>query len=423
MQKGSTQELNNLAGVDRLVRIFLDLIAYDTTADYNSKAAPSSIGQLRLGAFLLAQLNKMDIQCHQTQEGVIISKIPATPGYEKAKKLCLLAHLDTSPDFSSENVNARLVKHYKGRGIELRKGLVLDHKICPELAAHVGDDIIVTDGNTLLGADDKAGVAILVMLMQSIVHNEDLVHGPLTIVFSVDEEIGKSCSYLDLHTIDSDFAVTIDGCQVGELDVATFNAMHCEVYVQGNSIHTSVAYKKLKNSLSIISEFIEALPRGELPQTTTGREGFYHPYSLNAKVHEAVLDLLVRDFEEQGMKARVAYLKEMAAYFNRKYGEGTVSLSFDVQYRNMHKVLKQHPLIVKLCKKAFAKSGVKVVENYVRGGTDGSNLSHMGLPCPNIFTGGLNAHGPYECLPVKAFNLAYLVTENLVKEVARYKGK
>lgn len=422
MQTGSTQDLNNLAGVDRLVRIFLDLIAYDTRADHEARGVPSSIGQLRLGAFLLAQLNKISIPCRQTPEGVIICRIPASPGLEHARRLCLLAHLDTSPDFSGANVAAQLVRSYRGQAVTLRSGLVLSPELCPALAAHAGDDLIVTDGTTLLGADDKAGVAILVLLMQSIVH-EGLEHGPLTVVFSVDEELGRSCDYINVEELECDFAVTIDGMQLGQLDVANFNAMRCQVQVTGRSLHTAEAYKQLRNAAAIAADFVRALPPGELPETTCGREGFYHLQQLHGTVAAAEAELLLRDFEEQGLQRRVRHLQDMADFFNRRHGPGTVTLSFEEQYRNMHKVLRRHPQIVRLCRRAYARAGVEVAEHFVRGGTDGAQLSHRGLPCPNIFTGVLNPHGPYECLPVKAFNLAYRVTENLVREVAATRSR
>lgn len=420
-QLANKKDFENLCGVDSLVNIFADLISYDTKATLNTKNVPSSIGQLRLGAHILNLLSKLNLPCEQTKDGVIICTIPASKGFEQAKSLALFAHLDTAPDASGENVNAMLVKNYQGGNIELANGLVIDDKISPALKNHVNEDIIVTDGTTLLGADDKAGVSILLSIAQNLV-TKDLNHGKIVIVFSVDEEIGKSSDYIDVEKLGCDFGVTIDGTNVGDLDIATFNAMMCKVTVDGVSIHTGCAYKKMKNALNICCEFVQNLPVNELPQTTKDLDGFYHAYNMQGSVQSAFCDILLRDFKDDGLQKRVAYLTDLATFLNQKY-DHCIKLEFINQYKNMQLVLQEHPLIVDLCKKAYADANIDVHEQYIRGGTDGSNLSFKGLPCPNIFTGGLNCHGPYECLPVNAFHSAYQVVENLIKEVALYKGK
>lgn len=419
MQKGSKKDLDNLSGLDPLVKIFLDLIAYDTQSDPNSKLVPSTVGQLRFGAYLLSVISKLGFKARQDQNGVITLKIEASEGFEKAKSLCIFAHMDTAPDCSGANINPSLVKNYQGYGIELDNGLILNDSVCKELKDYIGKDIIVTDGNTLLGADDKAGVACILHLLHNLKVNEHLKHGPLTIIFSVDEEIGLSTKYLDVKTIACDYGVTVDGTALGQLDIATFNAYGAIVSIKGLTVHTAVAYKTLKNAITIASEFMNLLPQDQTPETTYGEEGFYHVHNIEGSTNFCKLNMIIRDFSHQGMEQRLQFLQKAADFLNQKYGKDTVTLKIMFQYANMEQVLKEHPKIVDLLKQSYQEAGVLVIENKVRGGTDGANLSNQGLPTPNIFTGGLNCHGPYECLVVEAFNLSYKVLENLVKNMAQ----
>lgn len=416
MQSSSIKDLNDLCGVDRLVHIFLDLISYNTQANLESTMIPSSAGQLRLGAHILSLLQDLQVQATQTKDGVIICKLEASEGFEEAKHLCLLAHLDTACDYSGENIKASLVKNYKGAGIKLENGLILDDDISPNLKQHIGDDIIVTDGTTLLGADDKAGISILLLMLENLV-TSDIKHGPLTVIFSVDEEIGKSCNYIDVASLGCDFAVTIDGTALGELDIATFNAMSAQIKVKGKPIHTAVAYKKMVNACDVLVEFLHSIPYEQRAQTTYGKEGFYHVVSMQASMQEAKALILLRDFDIDNLYSRKEFLEQLKILFNNRYAD-CIDIDYTMQYKNMYDILQSKPQIVELCKNAYHKAQVKLIENYVRGGTDGSNLSYKGLPCPNIFTGALNCHGPYECLIVQAFHKAYDVVLNLVQDVA-----
>lgn len=417
MQKGDIKALEATLQQDDLLKQFIDLVAFDTQADYNSQDKPSSIGQLRLGAYLLKQLGNLKLKPVQTKEGVIIVKVPATVGYEGKESLCLMAHLDTAPDASGENVKPSLVKAYAGQGIELENGLILNDEICPELQHHIGEDIVVTDGTTLLGGDDKAGVAVLMQLLERCV-DDRVIHGPLTIVFSVDEEIGRSTKYIDLNEINCDFGVTIDGCEKGELDVATFNAMGVRVIFNGKVVHTAVAYGKLKNAIKMMARFIELLPAAEAPETTKDDEGFYHVHDASGSVEHAEVRMILRDFDADKLKARHAMVIKLVNQINAEFGAGSCTASFVDQYVNMEQFLKDKPQIVEYCRQAFARAGVKLIEKKVRGGTDGSNLSSRGLPCPNIFAGPLNCHGPYECLPVPSLQASYEVTKALVEVIA-----
>ena len=417
MQQGSKEALEAKLQEDELLKLFIDLIAFDTRADFTSQDKPSSIGQLRLGAYLLNRLADLKLKPVQTKEGVIITKIAASSGYENAEKLCLLAHLDTAPDASGADIKASLVTNYQGKGIELKNGAIIDHELSPELANHIGEDIVVTDGTTLLGGDDKAGIAVLMHLVQGLV-DDSIVHGPVTIVFSVDEEIGRSTKYLDLEVLDSDFAVTIDGCERGELDVATFNAEGAKIIFKGKVVHTAIAYGKLKNALKMMADFIKLLPENEAPETTKDDQGFYHVHDAMGNVEHAELMMILRDFEQEGLAQRHHKVEDMVDAINLKYGANSCEAIFVKQYENMGLVLKERPTIVNYCRAAFARAGVALIEKKVRGGTDGSNLSCRGLPCPNIFAGPLNCHGIYECLPVPSLHASYQVTKALVELVA-----
>lgn len=419
MQTGTSKDFDNLCGVDPLVKIFSDLIAFDTRADGSSKTVPSSVGQLRFGAYLSSTISELGYDSKQDEHGVITVKIPASDGCEKAKSLCLLAHMDTAPDCSGADVKPRLVRKYSGEGIKLDNGLRITSSFCPELSSHIGEDIIVTDGTTLLGADDKAGIACLLLLLRNLKTDSSLKHGPLKIIFSVDEEIGLSTRYLDVKDIACDYGITVDGTELGELDVATFNAYGAILNFHGTAVHTAVAYKNLVNAITLATEFISMLPRDEKPENTRGEEGFYHVHGIEGEVERAKLKMIIRDFTDEGMKKRLDFVKSAVEFLNNKYGQGRVELDLKFQYSNMEEVLKQNQEILDICTKAFKDAGVKVVLNRVRGGTDGSNLSSQGLPTPNIFTGGLNCHGPYECLPVDAFNSSYRVVEALVKRMSK----
>lgn len=417
MQKGDKKALESQLQQDDLLKQFIDLVAFDTQADYSSQNKPSSIGQLRLGAYLLKQLGNLKLKPVQTDEGVIIVRIPATVGYEGKEKLCLLAHLDTATDASGKDIKPSLVKNYAGQGIELDNGLILDHEISPELQYHIGEDIVVTDGTTLLGGDDKAGVAVLMQLIERCV-DDRVIHGPLTVVFSVDEEIGRSTKYIDVEQINCDFAVTIDGTEKGELDVATFNALGALLVFKGKIVHTAVAYGKMKNAINMMSKFVCMLPEDEAPETTKDDQGFYHIHDAQCTVEKTELRMILRDFDADKLQERKAFVQSLVDKINAEYGEGSCEVTFVEQYVNMEQFLKEKPTIVNYCRQAFARAGVKLVEKKVRGGTDGANLSSRGLPCPNIFAGPLNCHGPYECLPVPSLHASFDVTKALVEIVA-----
>lgn len=418
MQQGTVKDLEELCATDPLVHTFCDLISYDTKSDPYSDKAPSTVGQLRLGAMTVAKLRDLGYDARQDGRGVVMAKVAASSGAENAPKLALIAHLDTAPDASGAGVSPHLVRNYAGQGIELESGLVLDDAICPELANHVGEDIIVTSGTTLLGADDKAGVAAIMHLLKDISLNPEIPHPGITAVFSVDEEIGRSADYIDLEQVGCDYGVTVDGGEVGGLSVETFNAEGAIISFKGRSVHTAVAYKTMVNAVALASRFIALLPPEEKPENTRGREGFYHVHNIEGAVERSEIRMILRDFDADGLKRRAKVVDDIAAFLNREAGFEAVTVEHFAQYRNMAGVLRERPQIVTLCTRAYEQAGLKPCLESVRGGTDGSNLSNRGLPCPNLFTGALNCHGPYECLPVPSLRKAYEVLRALTELAA-----
>lgn len=418
MNEPSIKALEDLCGSDALVKLFCDYVRVPTTADPLSKNVPSSVGQLRLGASITATLRNMGYDAVQDENGVVITHVTSSKGAEHSAPLALIAHLDTAPDASGDNVVPQLVKKYTGGDIVLKSGLVLNEKLCPELIRHKGDDIIVTGGDTLLGADDKAGVATIMKLLHDLSLNPEIPHPPLCAVFSVDEEIGYGADHIDLKKVNCAYGVTIDGTDDGEFSEETFNASSAIVEFTGRSVHTGSAYKVMKNAVELSARFVALLPPDEKPENTCGREGFYHVHDLKAQTEKASIRMILRDFEVAGLKKRQERVDAIAAFINSECGYEAVKVSHKHQYSNMLDVLKEHPLISSLCGRAFANANVVMRRVSVRGGTDGSNLSLRGLPCPNIFTGALNCHGPLECLPVKSLHHAYDVTRALVEIAA-----
>ncbi len=423
MQQGSNEALQELITQDPLIGKFASLVQFDTQSSVESNEVPSTQGQLEIASYLhgkSAQLvGSANVVLKDT--GVLIVRLGSTEGCEQAPHLCLLAHVDTAPDCSGKNVNPSLVTGFDGEAIRLKNGLVIDSKICPQLPLLKGHDIIVTDGTTLLGGDDKAGCAVMWQLLEDCVAGK-LPHGPLTLVFSVDEEIGKSTSYIDVKELGADVAITIDGAGLGELDVATFNASLATVTFKGTGVHTAVAYGRLKNALKWACQFVNELPCNEAPETTQGDDGFYHPMSIKGGVEQAVVKILLRDFEEAGLKAREKFIWDLFAKFKERCGSESIECKIEFQYQNMQKPLQEAAQaeggrldIVGMCKEACLMAGVQPVLSKVRGGTDGSNLSNRGLPCPNLFTGAFNCHGPYECVSVQVLHQSYECVKNLVK--------
>jgi len=393
---------------------FLRYTQFDTMSDPEKAGIcrPTTPGQVVLLEELKKELEELGLEVYFGKEYVVMGRLKANA--ENIPAIGFMAHVDTADDVMGNGVKARKFI-YEGGDIQLENGVSIKASENPDLEMYKGSEIITSDGTTLLGADDKAGISVLLYLMHNLKVNKNLKHGPLKIIFSVDEEIGLSSTHLDVQDINCDYGVTVDGTKEGELDIATFNAYGAIVNFKGLSVHTAVAYKTLKNAISMANEFINMLPRDEKPENTQGEEGFYHVHKFEGTTESAKINMIIRDFTKEGMEKRLKVLEKIVSLLNDRYGESRVSLKTVFQYANMEQVLKEHNEILEILRKAYTQAGVTIVENKVRGGTDGSNLSNEGLPTPNIFTGALNCHGPYECLPVNSFNKAYKVTEKIVE--------
>lgn len=397
-----------------IVKRFLKYVSYETTSDEFSSTIPSTDKQLVLGEELVKEMKEIGVtDAFMDDFGYVYGSIPAN--CEGAPVIGLIAHMDTAPDMSGKDPKPRIVSSYDGGDIVLNeeKCIVLSPDDFPMLREYTGDDIIVTDGTTLLGADDKAGIAAIISAAEKIIAS-DRPHGKVMIAFTPDEEIGRGADKFDVDGFGADFAYTIDGGTIGELNYETFNAAHADVRINGKNIHPGTAKGKMKNALLIGMEFQSMLPQFENPMYTEGYEGFSHLNEMEGNVESALLRYIIRDHNLQILRKRSSLFFDVAAYLNKKYGEGTVEVDLKEGYLNMRSVLEERFEIVELAEKAIIKAGISPVISPVRGGTDGSRLSFMGLPCPNIFAGGENMHGKYEYLPVNSLKKCEEVLENII---------
>jgi tripeptide aminopeptidase len=397
-----------------IVKRFLKYVSYETTSDEFSSTIPSTDKQLVLGEELVKEMKEIGVtDAFMDDFGYVYGSIPAN--CEGAPVIGLIAHMDTAPDMSGKDPKPRIVSSYDGGDIVLNedKCIVLSPDDFPMLREYTGDDIIVTDGTTLLGADDKAGIAAIISAAEKIIAS-DRPHGKVMIAFTPDEEIGRGADKFDVDGFGADFAYTIDGGTIGELNYETFNAAHADVRINGKNIHPGTAKGKMKNALLIGMEFQSMLPQFENPMYTEGYEGFSHLNEMEGNVESALLRYIIRDHDLQILRKRSSLFFDAAAYLNQKYGEGTVEVDLKEGYLNMRSVLEERFEIVELAEKAIIKAGISPVISPVRGGTDGSRLSFMGLPCPNIFAGGENMHGKYEYLPVNSLKKCEEVLENII---------
>jgi len=397
-----------------IVKRFLKYVSYETTSDEFSSTIPSTDKQLVLGEELVKEMKEIGVtDAFMDDFGYVYGSIPAN--CEGAPVIGLIAHMDTAPDMSGKDPKPRIVSSYDGGDIVLNeeKSIVLSPDDFPMLREYTGDDIIVTDGTTLLGADDKAGIAAIISAAEKII-SSDRPHGKVMIAFTPDEEIGRGADKFDVGGFGADFAYTIDGGTIGELNYETFNAAHADVRINGKNIHPGTAKGKMKNALLIGMEFQSMLPQFENPMYTEGYEGFSHLNEMEGNVESALLRYIIRDHDLQILRKRSSLFFDAAAYLNKKYGEGTVEVDLKEGYLNMRSVLEERFEIVELAEKAIIKAGISPVISPVRGGTDGSRLSFMGLPCPNIFAGGENMHGKYEYLPVNSLKKCEEVLENII---------
>jgi tripeptide aminopeptidase len=392
---------------------FMELISHDTQSDYNSSAYPSTPSQLRFGKILTricTDIGLSDVE--QTEHGYVIATLPANTGRD-LPVIGFLAHMDTSSDSPGSPMNARVVQNYGGGDIRLNEARTLSAKEFPQLLQYKNQDLIVTDGTTLLGADDKAGIAEIITAMEYLIQHPEIKHGKIRIAFTPDEEVGRGVDYFDVTRFGADYAYTVDGGELGELEYETFNAARAVFTVTGKSVHPGTSYKVMLNASLAAMEMLQSFPVFETPAETKERQGFYHLTEFTGEVSEAKFTFILRDFDKAGLEKRIAFVQGLAGRFNDMYGPGTVNLHVKNEYRNMGEVLEGKPEIMERARQAIIKEGITPIERPIRGGTDGARLSFMGLPCPNIFTGGHNAHGPYEFIPIQSMEAAVRVIVNI----------
>lgn len=401
--------------MDKIVERFLKYTKFDTMSDSESTACPSSPGQLVFARYLVSELVSLGLEdAVLDQNGYIMATLPGNIDKD-VSVIGFIAHMDTSADMKGANVEAQLVKKYNGQSIALAQGSVLSPEKFPELRQYIGEDLITTDGKTLLGADDKAGICAIVTAAEYLLTHPELKHGPVRIGFTPDEEIGRGADLFDIALFNAKFAYTVDGGGLGELEYENFNAAEAKVKIRGQSVHPGSAKNKMKNSQHIAIEFDSMLPSAERPAYTEGYEGFYHLTKITGSVEETTMTYIIRDHDKQRFIERKIRFAKIREYLNGKYGPETVNIDLHDEYYNMQEKIQPVMHIVDLAKRAMEEAGVIPEIKPIRGGTDGARLSSMGLPCPNIFTGGHNFHGRYEFLPVSSLKKAQEVIVKIIE--------
>lgn len=381
---------------------FLEYIKIDTKSDETTKVTPSTKGQLEFGKVLASELKNLGLSdvkisndgyIYATLEGNLDKKVP-TIGF--------IAHMDTAPDMDGKCVNPKIVENYDGKDIKLNDSVILSPEFSPELKGYIGQTLITTDGTTLLGADDKAGVSEIMTAVEYLINHPEIKHGDIKIAFTPDEEIGEGADHFDVEGFGADFAYTLDGGHIGELEYENFNAATATVLIKGTNVHPGYAKGKMVNSMMLAHEFISKLPLDEVPEKTEKYEGFSHLISMSGEVEETKLVFIIRDFFEDTYESRKERFVEIEKELNKKYGENRVTVEIKDSYKNMKEKVEPVMYIVDMAKKAMESANVTPLVKPIRGGTDGARLSFMGLPTPNIFTGGENFHGKYEYIPVES---------------------
>lgn len=403
---------------------FLRYIKFETTSNENIDCCPSTNGQTVLAEVLRNELEEIGLaDVEVSKDGYVYATIESNTD-ENIPTVGFIAHMDTSPDASGKDVKARIVSNYDSSDITLNKekNITLGTKDFPELLKHKGEDIIVTDGTTLLGADDKAGIAEIMTAAEYLIKHDEIKHGRIRIAFTPDEEIGRGADKFDVQKFGADWAYTMDGGEVGELEFENFNASKAKVTINGKNIHPGEAKGKMKNASLIAMEFAGMLPQNETPACTEGYEGFFHLTKTEGTVEHAELQYIIRDHSREKFEQKKKTMTECAEAINRKHGEGTAVTDIEDQYYNMRQEIEPVMHIVEIAQKAMEKAGVKPKVQPIRGGTDGAQLSFMGLPCPNIFAGGMNFHGVHEYVPVQSMEKATNVIIEIIKEVYNRKA-
>ena len=395
---------------------FLKYVAFDTQSDENSITFPSTDKQLVLLRALKEEMIELGLtEVVMDEHGYVMGTIPASEGYEGAPVVGFISHVDTSPDMSGAAIKPQFVKNYDGGDIALNDTLTMTVKEFPELKFFVGHTLITTDGTTLLGADDKAGVAEIMTMAEYLIAHPEVKHGKVRIGFTPDEEIGRGVDYFNVEAFGAQVGYTVDGGMEGELEYENFNAASAKWEVSGRNIHPGMAKDKMINAMQIAMELNSMLPAHQRPEHTEGYDGFYHLVGMRGEVEHAELTYIVRDHSRELFEQKKALMEQITAYVNGKYGEGTVRLTLKDQYYNMREMVEPHPEIIEKAMQAMEEAGVAPIIKPIRGGTDGSRLSYMGLPCPNLYTGGMNFHGKFEYVSLDTMYRSVQTLVNLVK--------
>ena len=408
------ENLIKMTNKNRLIDRFLSYVKIDTQSDASSKTTPSTKKQWDLAHKLVEELKEIGLQeVSIDKHAYIMATLPANVAHD-VPVIGFISHFDTTPDFSGTNVNPQIIENYDGKDIVLNKekDIILSPDYFEDLQQYKGQTLITTDGNTLLGADDKAGITEIISAMEYLVDNPQIKHGKIRICFTPDEEIGRGAHKFDVAKFGAEWAYTMDGSQIGELEYENFNAAQAIVTVEGKSVHPGYAKDKMVNSIYIAQDFINSLPRLETPEHTEGRQGFFHLSDIKGDVEQTRLEYIIRDHDKEHFEARKQMMQDLVNEICSQYGREIIKIEIKDSYSNMREKIEPVMHIIDLAEKAMEEVNVKPIIKPIRGGTDGAQLSYMGLPCPNIFAGGHNFHGKYEYVPVESMQKA---TEVIVK--------
>ena len=403
-----------------LLERFLKYVSIHTTSDENTGLVPSTPQQMEFAKILAEELKDMGMQdVSLDKKGYLMATLPSNIDKD-VPTVGFISHLDTSPDMSGKNVKPRIVENYDGNDIVLneKENIVLSPKQFPELTMYRGQSLVVTNGLTLLGADDKAGIAEIMTAMDYFIKNPDVKHGKVRIAFNPDEEIGLGAHHFDVEKFGCQFAYTMDGGEIGELEYENFNAAGAKVTFYGTNVHPGYAKNKMVNSMKIATKFMATVPANESPEYTDGYEGFYHLTGIGGDVEKTTVSYIIRDHDRKKFEERKAHLQMLVDKINSEFGDNTATLEIKDQYYNMKEKVEPVKYIVDIASEAIRQAGVEPKVKPIRGGTDGAQLSFKGLPCPNIFAGGHNFHGKYEFVPIQSMEKATEVVKNIIKIVA-----
>ncbi len=403
-----------------LTERFLNYVKFDTQSSEESQTVPSTAKQLLFAEYLKKELEREGLDDVELDEKGYLYATLKSNIKEEVPTIGFISHYDTSPDCSGADIKPQVVHHYNGTDILLSEGIVSSPKKFPELLQHIGEDLIVTDGHTLLGADDKAGIAEIVQAMVYLQEHKDIKHGKIRVAFNPDEEIGMGAHHFDVEKFDCEWAYTMDGGDVGELEFENFNAASAKISIKGVSVHPGYAKGKMINANALAAEFAAMLPADETPETTEGYQGFYHLLGIQSNIEQAKLSYIIRDHDRDKFEDRKRFILQCADQMNVKYGAGTVEAVVSDQYYNMKEKIDPQMHVIDLVLRAMQETGVAPKVKPIRGGTDGAQLSFKGLPCPNIFAGGVNFHGPYEFVSVQSMEKAMDVIVKICELTAEY---